>query len=139
MTNALLEAATKYDDQRFLSKSEIRIAANKKRRMKIVRRQKMALLFAFTTVILLIVFGRTAIKISAQSDLETPLCKYYTVMDVHFGDNLWSIAREYYCSEKYADLDSYINEIKKINRLESADDLKAGENLIVPYYAPLRR
>ena len=46
MTKALMEAAKLYDDPRFLSKSELRIIANKKRRLRIVRRQKMLIIIA---------------------------------------------------------------------------------------------
>ena len=43
MTRALMTAATLYNDQRFLSKSELRIYKNKLRRQKIVRRQRFVL------------------------------------------------------------------------------------------------
>ena len=52
MSKALMEAAKLYNDPRFLSKSEIRIYENKKRRQRIVRRQKMTLAFVIALIVL---------------------------------------------------------------------------------------
>lgn len=136
MTKALMEAAKLYDDPRFLSKSELRIIANKKRRLRIVRRQKMLIIIALTILVLLAVFGKSTIKLSAQEDNFVPECKYYKVITVHSGDTIWNIALDNFSEENYSGFDSYISEICKINRLTDADTLNAGENLIVPYYAP---
>jgi hypothetical protein len=135
MTKALMEAAKLYDDPRFLSKSELRIIANKKRRLRIVRRQKMMIILALTILVLIAVFWKSTLRLSAQEDTFVPECKYYKVITVHSNDTIWNIANDYFSEENYSGLDSYIAEICRINRLKDADTLIAGENLIVPYYA----
>lgn len=136
MTKALMEAAKLYDDPRFLSKSELRIMANKKRRLRIVRRQKMMLLLALTILVLIAVFWKSTLNLSAQEDTFVPECKYYKVITVRSGESVWNIARENYSEKNYSGFDSYVTEICRINRLTDAESLQAGENLIVPYYAP---
>jgi hypothetical protein len=136
MTKALMEAVKLYDDPRFLSKSELRILANKKRRQRIVRRQKMMLALAVTVIAMFIVFWISSLKTEAQNEVFVPECKYYKVITVHSGDSIWNIARENFSEDNYSDFDSYVSEICRINRLDDASSMKAGENLIVPYFAP---
>lgn len=134
MTKALMEAASLYNDPRFLSKSEIRIRENKKRRLRIVRRQKLALFLGIAFILFIILFSRYSLMSVAQDDNFVPKCKYYKVLTVHTGDNVSSIAQEYFDSEKYEDFGSYVSEICKINQLADSNLIKAGENIVVPYY-----
>ncbi|WP_026488007.1 LysM peptidoglycan-binding domain-containing protein [Butyrivibrio sp. XBB1001] len=134
MTKALIEAASLYNDPRFLSKSELRIYENKKRRLRIVRRQKMALALFVTAVIFLLLFFRNSIKLEAQNENYIPKCKYYKVVTVHAGDNLSSIAGRFYDSQEYEDLEHFVSEICSINQLNDPDVIKAGESIVVPYY-----
>lgn len=134
MTKALMEAASLYNDPRFLSKSELRIYENKKRRLRIVRRQKLALALFVTAVIFLLLFFRNSIKLEAQNENYIPKCKYYKVVTVHAGDNLSRIAGKFYDSQEYDDLDHFVSEICSINNLSDADVIRAGENIVVPYY-----
>ncbi len=134
MTKALIEAASLYNDPRFLSKSELRIYENKKRRLRIVRRQKMVLALFVTAVIFLLLFFRNSIKLEAQNENYIPKCKYYKVVTVHAGDNLSSIAGRFYDSQEYEDLEHFVSEICSINQLYDSDVIKAGESIVVPYY-----
>lgn len=59
--------------------------------------------------------------------------KYYTTIQVHAGDSLWSIADEYITPE-YTDMDSYIQEICAINGIRG-DQIHQGSYLNIPYYA----
>lgn len=70
-------------------------------------------------------------KATADESLE--LNKYYTSVTVEAGDTLWSIATEYKKTAT-SSTKAYIEEIKSINNL-SSDDITAGQNLIVVYYA----
>ena len=134
MTKALMEAARLYDDLRFLSKSELRIIANKKKRQRIVRRQKLAIILGVAILVFLIAFLRNPVNLSAQSDDYVPTCKYYKVIMVHADDTLWSLSDQYYDADRYSSFDSYISEVCRINHLADADSIKAGENIVMPYY-----
>ena len=138
MTRALIEAARLYDDQRFLSKSEMRIYENKKRRMKIVRRQKLLLALCISVIIFIALFIRNYIVLNAQNDLYIPEMKYYKIVLVHENDTLWQIAGDYYDRERYDGFKSYISEICSINGLENEDSIRSGENLVIPYYDVIR-
>ena len=69
-------------------------------------------------------------KSNAQSQDGTSY-KYFHKIYVESGDTLWSIASENK-SDKESTTD-YIKEVKSINKLK-ADDLYAGQMLVVPYY-----
>ena len=60
--------------------------------------------------------------------------KYYAVVNVHAGDTLESLSKERFDKDHYDSFESYINEILRINHLDNPEDLKAGENVIIPYY-----
>ena len=134
MTKALMEAASLYNDPRFLSKSELRIYENKKRRLRIVRRQKLVLALIITLAVFLFLFYRNSLKLEAQNEDFTPKCKYYKVVTVHAGDNLSSIAGRFYDSDEYEDLEHFVSEICSINQLYDADVIRAGESIVVPYF-----
>lgn len=134
MTKALMEAASLYNDPRFLSKSELRIYENKKRRLRIVRRQKLVLALIVTLLVFLFLFFRNTLKLEAQNEDYAPKCKYYKVVTVHAGDNLSSIAGRFYDGEEYEDLEHFVSEICSINQLYDPDVIKAGESIVVPYY-----
>ena len=123
-----------------LSPSEQRIMLNKKRRLKIVRRQRLILLAAVIAVVFLFMsmFMKMSLVLSAQSRDITPTCKYYKVVSVHAGDTLESLATKYYANDKYGDFSSYISEICSINHLDDPDVIKAGENVVIPYYDEYR-
>ena len=68
-----------------------------------------------------------------RSDIPVPVrCKYYTSVEVSYGDSLWSIAEEYLDADHQSVYD-YIDEIKAINGLDSYQ-IQAGEYLMVSYY-----
>ena len=118
----------------YYSRSEMRIRANRKWRMQVVRRQRLVLA-AFLAVVLSIIMSFTAsIMIKAQNNDMEPTVKYYTVKVVHGGDTLESIAKPMFSEEHYKSFDAYINEILRINHLDAPEDLKAGENVVIPYY-----
>lgn len=58
--------------------------------------------------------------------------KYVTSVLIKKGDTLWKIAKEFFAEEN-SSMKAYIEEIKKCNHL-SSNQIKAGNNLIIPYY-----
>ena len=135
MSEAMYAAAKLYNDPRYFSDSEIRIRNNRIKRQKIVRRQ-FTLLFAFLTLVLFIsIFIGTTLMSDAQSDDFVPEFKYYKSVTVHTGDNIWNIASDYYSPEHYDNMNAYVFEICNLNRINKSDNIKSGENLIIPYYS----
>jgi len=103
------------------------------RRRKQVAKQKMVLLLVAIFVITLgsIVFG--SIFSSAKNpDADIPKYKYYKSIEIHHGDTLWDIAKEY-CSDPGVTTQEYIDEIKELNSLKS-ETIHAGQHLIITYY-----
>ena len=60
--------------------------------------------------------------------------KYYTSIQLTYGDTLWSIADKYMDADYY-DHFSYIAEVKSINHIHDENSVTAGKYLIVPYYS----
>ncbi|MBE5832334.1 MAG: hypothetical protein E7306_11430 [Butyrivibrio sp.] len=118
----------------YFSMSEVRIRQNKKRRMEIVRRQRIVLGVLITVILSSLIFIGGTLMIKAQNSDTAPIVKYYTVVNVHGGDTLESLSKVRFSEEHYDSFDAYINEILRINHLEKPEDLKAGENVIIPYY-----
>ncbi len=61
--------------------------------------------------------------------------KYYTSITVEPGDSLWELAGEYMDGEHYADRNSFISEVRHINRLDDENGIVTGQTLIIPYYS----
>ena len=61
--------------------------------------------------------------------------KYYTSITVSYGESLWDIADEYIDYDEYKDKNAYIAEVCSINHIEAEDSIKAGQDLVVPYYS----
>ncbi|WP_026652231.1 LysM peptidoglycan-binding domain-containing protein [Butyrivibrio proteoclasticus] len=118
----------------FMSSSELRIYNNKLRRIRIVRRQRICLAFIIFIVVFISVFLISSLKLKAQSEDFTPKCKYYKVISVEYGDTLWDIASSNIDYDYYNSLESYLSEIETINKLDESGLIKAGENLVIPYY-----
>ena len=135
MTRALMTAASLYNDQRFLSKSELRIYKNKLRRQKIVRRQRLVLGLIAALVVFAIIFFAMTITLNAKVDNSDILYKYYKPISVTAGDSLWSIASANISYEKYDSIDDYIAEVCSINHIEEGGMVTAGEDIIIPYYS----
>ncbi len=119
-------------DAAYMTYREIKIAENKKRRMKIVRRQQLMLALVVAIVVAILIFLGMALVTNAQA--EGIRYKYYTSITVSCGDTLTDIA-EKYASKEYKSTQAYINEVCSINHLQDEDTLLAGTNIVVPYYS----
>lgn len=96
----------------------------------IEKNQKQILIIALSICIVLLSFGIISTKVIAQKSTSGE--KMITSVRIEKGDTLWSIASKYMSSE-YEDINSYINEIKRTNRLTS-DTIHEGRYILVPYY-----
>ena len=119
-------------DAAYSAYREIRIAENRKRRLRIVRRQRIILALVIAVIVFAFVFLGMELVLQAHS--ENGRFKYYTSITIHSDDTLSSIAENYISSE-YENADSYIQEVCAINHLDEEGTIYAGENLVVPYYS----
>ena len=119
-------------DDAYMAYRELRIAENKKRRLKTVRRQRMILGIVIALFIALFTFLSVALLTKANA--EDIRYKYYTTVTIGCGDTLETIAGNY-ISDEYRDMSSYICEVQSINHIEDKDVIHAGDNIIVPYYS----
>lgn len=116
-----------------MTASERRIRNNKIRRQRQLRRNMMMAIFT-VVLILTLSIGGFAIGSKAQDKEEAILYKYYTSIEVQYGESLWDIAGTYFCEDKYDDYEHYVSEVMQINGLYN-EEVSAGSYLIVPYYS----
>ena len=92
------------------------------------------LLFCILLIIILLSTILGATSVLAKGRQSAPNNKYFTSYRVSKDETLWNIADNYISSE-YESKDDYIQEVIDSNGLKTAEDLKAGQTIIVPYYA----
>lgn len=113
--------------------SERRIRNNRLRRQRQLRRHILiGTVTMVLTVILSSTFGGFLLKANAKKDEETYF-KYYTSIEVKYGDTLWSIATEH-MTPQYESVEDYVYEVMEMNHLKE-DTIHAGEYIIIPYYS----
>ncbi len=135
MSNAMIAAASLYNDPRYFSASEVRIRNNRRRRQQIFRRQVFLLALLAAVMIFFMAFMFSSLMADAQSDDFVPSFKYYKTITIHTDDTLWAVAEDNFDSEHYTDIGAYMAEIRSINGITNSDMLHAGEALIIPYYS----
>ena len=79
------------------------------------------------------VFSLCILITKAQEEEEVSF-KYYTSIQVSYGESLWSIARTYQ-DDHYDCTQDYVDEVIHINHLKDGEDITAGQYLIIPYYS----
>ena len=116
-----------------MRESERRIRNNKIRRKRQLRQR--CILGVFTlcmTLVLGCTFGGFFSKAQEKNTVMT--YKYFESIQIESGDTLFDIAMEY--AEFYqGSVQDYIAEVVAINHLAHADDITAGEYIVVPYYS----
>lgn len=110
---------------------------NKARKARRVRQLRRRLFMTVLTIVLVLVLAVSyhAFLSEAETGEKEIAYKYYTSIEITYGETLWSIA-EKYADTGYDSLVQYVNEVKKINHLKD-DTIIAGQFLIVPYYATI--
>ena len=121
----------RFDQEYSYEERRARIFARQNARKIKERRRRMMLIASLA--ITLFIIGTFAIKGKAVNEGEQKF-KYYTSVSVGYGDSLWSLADQYMDRDHY-DHFSYIAEIKSINHISDANDIKEGSTLILPYYS----
>lgn len=123
-----------YRDVTEMTDRELR---NYKRRLRIQRehRRKCMMLVMTFCLILLGTISFKTIQSSAQTGDEEIIFKYYTNITVAYGDTLWDIADEYIDYDQYKNKETYIAEVKSINHIGEDSAIRAGQNLVIPYYS----
>ena len=116
-----------------MTASERRIYNNRIRRQQQLRRNIFMIVFTIVLILTLSVSG-FAIGSKAQDKEEVVLYKYYTNIEVQYGETLWDIAATYFCKDRYDNYEHYISEVMQINGLY-IEDVSPGSYLIVPYYS----
>ena len=119
-------------DAGYMAYRELRIAENKKRRLKIVRRQRLALALITFIIALGIAFIFATLLLQAHDTDMT--YKYYTQVEIKGGDTLESIAAKYLTGSQDSK-QHYINEIIATNHLDEDGKILAGTSIVVPYYS----
>lgn len=72
-------------------------------------------------------------SITSRADRRESRMKMFTSIEVKGGDTLYTIA-DRYADEHYRSHTDYVREVVRINCLEDADDIIAGQYILVPYY-----
>lgn len=108
---------------------------NKQRKTRRVRQLRRRFCLAILTVVLVTVLAVSyhAILSEANTGATETSFKYYTSIEVSYGDTLWTIANEY-AGEEYASVNAYVEEVMQINHLKE-ENIIAGQYLVVPYFS----
>lgn len=112
-----------------------------KKRKAIFRRQRarqrrgqfLKLAACIFAMIIIFAFSISFFSLKGKAE-EEPKFKYYTSIEIKYGDTLWTIA-ERYMDATYYNRNSYIDELKSINHIHEEDEIIAGKMLIIPYYS----
>lgn len=102
-------------------------------RREVVRNQKILL---GSVILVLAVITICSIVLGAVNTQAAPAeqsYKYYTSIEIHAGDTLWSIASDY-ITDDYEDMDEYIKEVCEMNHI-SGNEIHSGQYLTIPYYS----
>jgi LysM repeat protein len=120
------------DNTMILHESDRRRLRNRKRREQVLRKRiTLGILGAVLVIAMTVTLG--SLLVSAAGAETVHSYKYYTSIEVKYGETLWSIAEEYLDAAHYASIEDYIKEVRRINHLKD-DNIIAGRYLVVPYY-----
>ncbi len=117
-----------------ISEREYRNYRWKVRRQREVRNHILIFVFTICLIVGMVISYHSIISFAeTDTNADDLSFKYYTEIEVEYGDSLWSIAGEY-AGDHYKTSLEYIKEVKNINHLH-ADVIKEGQKLIIPYYS----
>ncbi len=117
-----------------ISEREYRNYRWKVRRQREVRNHILMLAFTVCLITGMVIFYHSIVsRAETEMKADNLSFKYYTEIEVEYGDSLWSIAHVY-ADSHYDSAGEYIREVKSINHLRS-DIIKEGQKLVVPYYS----
>lgn len=102
-------------------------------RREVVRNQKILLGFVIFVLAVITICSISLGAINTQAAPAELSYKYYTSIEIHSGDTLWSIASDY-ITDDYENMDEYINEVCEINHI-TENEIHSGQYITVPYYS----
>uniref|UniRef100_UPI0040569191 LysM peptidoglycan-binding domain-containing protein n=1 Tax=Acetatifactor sp. TaxID=1872090 RepID=UPI0040569191 len=117
-----------------MTDKELRIYKRRLHRQRAIRRRIM-MVFATICLVMVCAISYHSIRTSANTGHEDLSFKYYTNITVAYGDTVWDLADDYIDYSQYEDKESYLIEVKSINHLDEELNIRAGQNLILPYYS----
>lgn len=97
------------------------------------KQQYYIVLMTICLAIAVVVTCGSFISVAKNRIDDKSIYKYYTSIQIQSGDTLWELANDYISSE-YTSINDYVNEVKKLNSLET-DRIHEGQYLTVPYYS----
>lgn len=95
--------------------------------------RKMLLVFCFILLFAVFVFGGICVARTDCDRERIHRIKYYTSIEIQYGDTLWGIASRY-SDTVDTSVEEYVAELKRMNHL-THDGIRAGDSLMVFYYA----
>ena len=105
-----------------------------RKREAVVRRQRSIIAIVIIVIVSLGILLGTGMNVLASAKADPAAYnKYYKTVRVEYGDTLWTIADEY-IMDLNIDKTEYIAEICALNNL-NADEIQAGEYIVVSYYS----
>lgn len=113
--------------------SPSRISNSRRRRQREIR-IKLMLAFSMLLIVSTLIIALSSFVVRANNADDSSF-KYFTSIEVQPGDSLWSISNTY-MDQHYDSNQEYIQEVKRINSLDS-EAVQAGQFIIVPYYAEM--
>lgn len=102
-------------------------------RREVVRNQKILLGSVIFVLAAVTICSIALGAINTQAAPAEQNYKYYTSVEIHSGDTLWSIASDY-ITDDYEDMDEYIKEVCEINHI-SGNEIHSGQYITIPYYS----
>ena len=117
----------------YRTEREMRCYRRKIKRQREIRRN-IILAFVTAAVLMIFAFSYYSLTSAASTDTDDIGYKYFTSIQVENGDTLWSIADEYADAKHYASNKEYIEEVKRMNKMNS-DKLVSGQYIVIPYYS----
>ncbi len=135
MSEAMRAVVNLYNDPRFYDESRLRTINNRIRRERQLRRRVTTFVVITAVVLFLTLFLSYSFLSDASADTDHVQYRYYSTVTVTTGDSVWSIASENIDRMHYRSVDEYVQDIASVNRISPDAKLKAGTNLIVPYYS----
>lgn len=118
----------------YMTDRQRRVYMRNRRRKKVLQ-QRIIMCLMTVCLILTCAVSYHSIKTSANTGEEQLRFKYYTNVSVQPGETLWELADRYMDDVQYTSKSAYIEEVLRMNHLEEADVIRAGQTLIVPYYS----
>lgn len=107
----------------------------RQQQMRSRRRIRRLFTLSFFSILLILTLSIGCFRIwsQAREKQESTLYKYYTRIEIQYGDTLWDIAFRYY-DDSYESYDAYIKEVMLVNRM-TEPDISAGSYLVIPYHS----